>query len=628
MRKSPVTSGGIRRILALLLFLRFPNQVSAYIYNHVTGWYYHSIPAVFGTEIRYDDIVLMNLFLPPLELDWNLCNITDLTNEDSFQEEKGEDNVSDTNQSYRGFIRSLYSQDYSDMKNLPSKPLDFEVKGITRRARGDDDKRKETDFEIFRRSIGLLVTRGDCSFQEKAINAEKLNEYFLENLKEAYNITEDGSFIEPEYPVIKYLIVVNNVDNSPFGMSKDDEKKDVNIGLLGIGETSGNDLKSSMAKRAVLTGDIYHAYLDVNAFLPLDSSFRDGSEWLYPMSADGKVLHRGITMARLMMVFILVIIMFPILRLLLYCVLSQGSFEWRRNENGRINGIRWRRIRNAQVPMNWGDFGASLIGNLRGERNTEIHTLTAEEVQSLPLIKFGVDDLNVIINQYYDSADRPDTATSLIVDECDEGKAINDDTEQLQESDDSNEEGVEGTKSSNDLNSEDNVQNLDNNLSMQVLENSQDDKNSVAETVDIEKVPLDDSITDDIESKSLKSTSKEENDVEMNHKVDFVQAAFNSCESCSICICEYDHGEELRLLPVCGHIFHTECIVPWLTEKRNTCPLCQQKVEIINKAENDDCESTVGAQADEGSFLPRRSDMMNFYHRRIASAHQNRNDNS
>lgn len=625
MKKSAVIGGGIRRILALLLFLRFPDQVSAYIYNHVTGWYYHSIPAVFGTEIKYDDIVLMNLFLPPLELDWNLCNVTDLTNEDSSEEEKGEDNALDTNGSNRGFIRSLFSQDYSDMKNSPSKPLDFEVKGTTRRTRGDDD-RKQTDFEIFRRSIGLLVTRGDCSFQEKAINAERLNEYFLQNLKETYNITEDGSFIEPEYPVIKYLIVVNNVDNSSFGMSKDDEKKDVNIGLLGIGSSSGNDLKVSMAERAALKGDIFDAYLDVSAFLPLDSSFRDGREWLYPMSADGKVLHRGITMARLMMVFILVIIMFPILRLLLYCVLSQGSFEWRRNENGRITGIRWRRIRNAEIPTNWGDFGASLIGTLRGERNAEMRTLTVEEVQSLPLIKFGVDDINVIINQYYDNGDSSDTNSDLLVDKCEKDRALNDDGDRHQELIGSIEDGVEDAISGNDLNSDATVQSLHDNSSIQVLTISEDSKNS--ETTDIEKVSLNDSMTDDIDSKSLNSTSKEGNDVKVNHTVDFVQAAFNSCESCSICICEYDHGEELRLLPICGHIFHTECIVPWLTEKRSTCPLCQQKVDAGNKNENDDCGSSVAAHVDENLFLPRRSDMMNFYHRRIASVNQNHADNS
>ena len=36
----------------------------------------------------------------------------------------------------------------------------------------------------------------------------------------------------------------------------------------------------------------------------------------------------------------------------------------------------------------------------------------------------------------------------------------------------------------------------------------------------------------------------------------FIQAAFDSCiSSCSICICEFEHGEEIRLLPKCGHAF-------------------------------------------------------------------------
>lgn len=67
--------------------------------------------------------------------------------------------------------------------------------------------------------------------------------------------------------------------------------------------------------------------------------------------------------------------------------------------------------------------------------------------------------------------------------------------------------------------------------------------------------------------------------------------------SCSICICEYEHGEELRLLPKCGHIFHTECIMPWLTQKKNACPLCQKEVPCgaVNSESNEGNEASVDA---------------------------------
>ena len=46
--------------------------------------------------------------------------------------------------------------------------------------------------------------------------------------------------------------------------------------------------------------------------------------------------------------------------------------------------------------------------------------------------------------------------------------------------------------------------------------------------------------------------------------------------SCSICMVEYEEGEEIRVLP-CTHEFHVECVDRWLTMKR-TCPLCRADV--------------------------------------------------
>lgn len=45
--------------------------------------------------------------------------------------------------------------------------------------------------------------------------------------------------------------------------------------------------------------------------------------------------------------------------------------------------------------------------------------------------------------------------------------------------------------------------------------------------------------------------------------------------SCSICLGEYKEGDLLRLLPVCGHLFHTKCVDPWL-RLHATCPVCRR----------------------------------------------------
>mmetsp|Transcript_17690 Transcript_17690/g.26350 ORF Transcript_17690/g.26350 Transcript_17690/m.26350 type:complete len:459 (-) Transcript_17690:40-1416(-) len=52
---------------------------------------------------------------------------------------------------------------------------------------------------------------------------------------------------------------------------------------------------------------------------------------------------------------------------------------------------------------------------------------------------------------------------------------------------------------------------------------------------------------------------------------------------CSICLEDFEYGEQLRVLP-CRHQFHTECILPWLTERQGLCPLC--KVRVLPDDEN------------------------------------------
>jgi hypothetical protein len=53
---------------------------------------------------------------------------------------------------------------------------------------------------------------------------------------------------------------------------------------------------------------------------------------------------------------------------------------------------------------------------------------------------------------------------------------------------------------------------------------------------------------------------------------------FASSSCCSICIEEFELGEKLRVLPRCNHLFHTECILPWLTKRQGCCPQCRTPV--------------------------------------------------
>ncbi|KAG5059134.1 RING-H2 finger protein ATL29-like [Glycine soja] len=56
---------------------------------------------------------------------------------------------------------------------------------------------------------------------------------------------------------------------------------------------------------------------------------------------------------------------------------------------------------------------------------------------------------------------------------------------------------------------------------------------------------------------------------------------------CAICLLEFDHDSMLRLLTVCYHVFHQECIDLWLRSHK-TCPVCRTDLDqsplITNKS--------------------------------------------
>lgn len=44
---------------------------------------------------------------------------------------------------------------------------------------------------------------------------------------------------------------------------------------------------------------------------------------------------------------------------------------------------------------------------------------------------------------------------------------------------------------------------------------------------------------------------------------------------CAICLTEFDSGDEIRVLPQCGHGFHVTCIDTWFGS-HSSCPSCRQ----------------------------------------------------
>ncbi|XP_033752078.1 E3 ubiquitin-protein ligase RNF6-like [Pecten maximus] len=49
-------------------------------------------------------------------------------------------------------------------------------------------------------------------------------------------------------------------------------------------------------------------------------------------------------------------------------------------------------------------------------------------------------------------------------------------------------------------------------------------------------------------------------------------------EDCLICMCEYDQGDRLKMLP-CFHEFHSQCIDKWIMGNAS-CPVCRVEVKL------------------------------------------------
>ncbi|KAI9041164.1 PA and RING finger domain protein [Aspergillus affinis] len=62
---------------------------------------------------------------------------------------------------------------------------------------------------------------------------------------------------------------------------------------------------------------------------------------------------------------------------------------------------------------------------------------------------------------------------------------------------------------------------------------------------------------------------------------------------CVVCLEEYVDGQSRVMSLPCGHEFHAECITPWLTTRRRTCPICKGDV-VRSMSQNKGTE-----QADE-----------------------------
>lgn len=83
------------------------------------------------------------------------------------------------------------------------------------------------------------------------------------------------------------------------------------------------------------------------------------------------------------------------------------------------------------------------------------------------------------------------------------------------------------------------------------------------------------------------ATSMSVDDVEKLPQFDFIakEKGESSPVDCAVCLENFKVGDKCRLLPVCKHSFHAQCVDSWLL-KTPICPICRTSADYRNSKES------------------------------------------
>lgn len=90
-----------------------------------------------------------------------------------------------------------------------------------------------------------------------------------------------------------------------------------------------------------------------------------------------------------------------------------------------------------------------------------------------------------------------------------------------------------------------------------------------------------------LKKKVLKSLPKFKYDPSTDSSTGAANGELPFGAECAICLVEYVKGDEIRVLPNCGHRFHLQCVDTWLVSN-SSCPSCRQ-ILVVARARCQKC---------------------------------------
>ncbi len=505
--------------------------------------------------------------------------------------------------------------------------------------------------------IALLVYNSpNCTLEQKARNAMKLNEFYRVDGNHNYNSNRMNH--KYNIPIIKYMLVYNpqhsiandeKIHNTPSSQDQQSTSNSTNT-TISDDVTEDNDPKNEQEEESSSNSSINYKeelekvnnhheidihilqispnhvmpiitnifllqqtnynndnhqnsppafYLHQDAFYKLDNPKRNPWSYNILFMQIGTSAHTHLYEWKWIYVIVTIILSLPILRACCTIYFADRRIVIDRNEStNRIIGFHIVRLYR---------HGGGLVDDHGNLADFPIHlkeTLTKRQVDTLPIVKYGVSDLKKVVKKYH----RDRESNPWLMAEYDEN--VNPNIVDVEE----------------EVGGRDDSLNMDNNTGNDCIDGGGDEEQHYNEVnlyveeegSDQEMSTIDKNINDDDDEKqaSLKSDDhddEEEKCEEVNEsyqlvqtspeedaessissdmdKCSFISRAYIGCDSCHICLAEYDKGQSLVLLPRCGHLFHYDCILPWLTEYKHHCPSC--KLEVIQYEQNDTASMVV-----------------------------------